>query len=267
MTPLSLGIETKGGVFTKLIERNTTIPTKKSEVFSTADDNQTPVEIHVLQGEREMATDNRTLGKFDLIGIPPAPRGVPQIEVTFDIDANGILHVSARRTSGPATSRRSRSRPRAACREDEIEQDGARRRVARRRGPAPAPGGRRPQRGRGADLRGRASSSRTTATRSTRTVPRRPRGRDRAARRPPRPARTPTTCEAKTGGPDRRACTGSPRRSTARRPPSRRPRSGNGGATPTDDTVEDAEYEVIDEDAPKASDATASPMRQDRHAR
>ncbi len=96
VTPLSLGIETKGGVFTKLIERNTTIPTKKSEVFSTADDNQNQVEIHVLQGEREMATYNRTLGKFNLVGIPPAPRGVPQVEVTFDIDANGIVHVGAK---------------------------------------------------------------------------------------------------------------------------------------------------------------------------
>ena len=96
VTPLSLGIETKGGVFTKLIERNTTIPTRKSEVFSTADDSQTQVEIHVLQGEREMATYNRTLGKFNLVGIPSAPRGVPQIEVTFDIDANGIVNVSAK---------------------------------------------------------------------------------------------------------------------------------------------------------------------------
>jgi molecular chaperone DnaK len=96
VTPLSLGIETLGGVMTKLIERNTTIPTKKSEIFSTAADNQTAVSIHVLQGEREMASYNRTLGKFDLIGLPPAPRGVPQIEVTFDIDANGIVHVSAK---------------------------------------------------------------------------------------------------------------------------------------------------------------------------
>jgi molecular chaperone DnaK len=96
VTPLSLGIETLGGVTTVLIPRNTTIPTKKSETFSTADDNQTTVEIHVLQGEREMARDNRTIGKFQLTGIPPAPRGMPQIEVTFDIDANGILHVSAR---------------------------------------------------------------------------------------------------------------------------------------------------------------------------
>ncbi len=96
VTPLSLGIETKGGVFTKLIERNTTIPTRKSEVFSTADDNQNQVEIHVLQGEREMASYNRTLGKFNLVGIPSAPRGVPQVEVTFDIDANGIVNVSAK---------------------------------------------------------------------------------------------------------------------------------------------------------------------------
>ena len=96
VTPLSLGIETLGGVFTKLIERNTTIPTRKSEIFSTASDNQTSVEVHVLQGERPMAPDNRTLGKFHLIGIPPAPRGMPQVEVAFDIDANGIVNVSAK---------------------------------------------------------------------------------------------------------------------------------------------------------------------------
>ena len=96
VTPLSLGIETLGGVFTKLIERNTTIPTRKTEIFSTAADNQTSVEIHVLQGERPMARDNRTLGKFHLVGIPPAPRGMPQVEVTFDIDANGIVNVSAK---------------------------------------------------------------------------------------------------------------------------------------------------------------------------
>ncbi len=96
VTPLSLGIETLGGVTTRIIERNTTIPTKKSQVFSTASDNQTAVSIHVTQGEREMAADNKTLGRFELVGIPPAPRGVPQVEVTFDIDANGIVHVTAK---------------------------------------------------------------------------------------------------------------------------------------------------------------------------
>jgi molecular chaperone DnaK len=96
VTPLSLGIETLGAVFTKLIERNTTIPTKKSQIFSTASDNQPAVTIHVLQGEREMAAGNKTLGQFELVGIPLAPRGIPQIEVTFDIDANGIVHVSAK---------------------------------------------------------------------------------------------------------------------------------------------------------------------------
>jgi molecular chaperone DnaK len=96
VTPLSLGIETLGGVFTRIIDRNTTIPTKKSQVFSTAEDNQNAVTIRVFQGEREMAADNKLLGQFDLVGIPPAPRGVPQIEVTFDIDANGIVNVSAK---------------------------------------------------------------------------------------------------------------------------------------------------------------------------
>jgi molecular chaperone DnaK len=96
VTPVSLGIETLGGVFTRMIDRNTTIPTKKGQTFSTADDNQNAVTIRVFQGEREMAGDNKLLGQFDLVGIPPAPRGVPQIEVTFDIDANGIVHVTAK---------------------------------------------------------------------------------------------------------------------------------------------------------------------------
>ena len=115
VTPLSLGIETLGGVLTKLIERNTTIPTKKSETFSTAEDSQTTVEIHVLQGEREMAVYNKTIGKFQLTGIPPAPRGMPQVEVTFDIDANGILHVTAK-DSATGKEQKSASRRPAACR-------------------------------------------------------------------------------------------------------------------------------------------------------
>jgi molecular chaperone DnaK len=106
VTPLSLGIETKGGVFTKLIERNTTIPTRKAEVFTTAEDNQPSVEVHVLQGESEMALYNKTLGKFQLVGIPPAPRGMPQIEVAFDIDANGIIHVTAKDLGGACVSDR-----------------------------------------------------------------------------------------------------------------------------------------------------------------
>jgi molecular chaperone DnaK len=120
VTPLSLGIETLGGVCTRLIERNTTIPTKKSQIFSTAADSQTAVSIHVLQGEREMAPDNKTLGRFELVGIPPAPRGVPQIEVTFDIDANGIVHVSAK-DLGTGKEQSIRITASSGLEEDEIE--------------------------------------------------------------------------------------------------------------------------------------------------
>jgi len=120
VTPLSLGIETLGGVFTKLIERNTTIPTKKTQIFSTAADGQTAVSIHVLQGEREMAGQNRTLGRFDLVGIPAAPRGVPQIEVVFDIDANGILHVSAK-DLGTNKEQKIRIESSSGLKEDEIK--------------------------------------------------------------------------------------------------------------------------------------------------
>jgi len=120
VTPLSLGIETLGGVFTRLIERNTTIPTRKSQIFSTAADNQTAVSVHVLQGEREMATQNRTLGRFDLVGIQPAPRGVPQIEVAFDIDANGIVHVSAK-DLGTGKEQKIRIESSSGLSEDEIE--------------------------------------------------------------------------------------------------------------------------------------------------
>ena len=153
VTPLSLGIETLGGVMTTLIGRNTTIPTRKSEIFSTATDNQTSVEVHVLQGERQMARDNRTLGRFHLVGLPPAPRGVPQIEVAFDIDANGIVNVTAKDVatgkeqkitiSGLVRSQQGRRRP-----------HGEGRRSARRRGQDPARAHRRPQPGRRAGLLG-----------------------------------------------------------------------------------------------------------------
>merc|ERR1712093_483987 len=122
VTPLSLGIETMGGVMTKLIERNSTIPTKKSQIFSTAEDNQSAVTIHVLQGERQMSSANKSLGRFDLSGIPPAPRGTPQIEVTFDIDANGILHVAAQDKARDVTEQITITNDGRSLSKEEIEQ-------------------------------------------------------------------------------------------------------------------------------------------------
>ena len=158
VTPLSLGIETLGGVRTTLIERNTTIPSKKSEIFSTAADSQTSVEVHVLQGERSMARDNRTLGKFQLVGLPPAPRGVPQIEVTFDIDANGIVNVSAK-DKGTGKEQKITITASSGLSKDEVESHDARGGVARRRGQGPEGGHRGPEPGRPGGVRGRADDA------------------------------------------------------------------------------------------------------------
>ena len=176
VTPLSLGIETKGGVMTKIIERNTTIPIRRSEVFTTADDNQPSVMIQVYQGERDFAKDNKSLGNFELTGLPPAPRGVPQIEVAFDIDANGIVHVHAKDL---ATNKEQSMQITggSALGKDDIEPDGQGSRVARRGGPYPSRGGRAAQRGRqpgvpdreadqrerGQDQRGREAAGRVEA--------------------------------------------------------------------------------------------------------
>ena len=219
VTPLTLGIETKGGVMTKLIERNTTIPTRKSEIFSTAEDNQPSVEIHVLQGEREMAAYNKTLGKFQLTGIPPAPRGMPQIEVTFDIDANGILNVGAK-DLGTGKEQKIEIKAGSGPRRVGDRADGQGRRVACRRGPPPARAGRGPQHRRERRLPGREAARR--ARRQGRRRPRRRRSRPRSRRcarcstprTPRRSRRRPTPC--------RRPSTRSPSRST--RPPRSRPR-------------------------------------------
>ena len=172
VTPLTLGIETKGGVMTPLIERNTTIPTRRTEVFTTAEDMQPSVEIHVLQGEREMASYNKTLGKFQLVDLPPAPRGVPQIEVTFDIDANGIVHVSAK---DRATSKEQSMTitGQSSLVEGRHQPDGPRRRGPRRRGQEASRGGRGPQQGRHAPLPDREAAPRAGRARSrARTGPR-----------------------------------------------------------------------------------------------
>ena len=179
VTPLSLGIETKGGVMTKLIERNTTIPTRKAETFSTAEDNQPSVEIHVLQGESEMATFNKTLGKFQLVGIPPAPRGMPQIEVSFDIDANGIIHVNAK-DLGTGIEQQIRIEGGSGLSEDEVSRMVARGRGPCGRGPQAARARRREEHGRAARVPDREGTRR--APRQARRVGRRhDRGADHGA--------------------------------------------------------------------------------------
>ncbi len=248
VTPLSLGIETKGGVFTKLIERNTTIPTKKSEVFSTADDNQNQVEIHVLQGEREMAAYNRTLGKFNLVGIPPAPRGVPQVEVTFDIDANGIVHVGAK-DLGTGIEQKIEIKASSGLSDDEItgmvrdaeshaDEDKRLRRVADARNAAEArvheaerqlkDNGDKVDEEVRRDLQGAIDATKSAAA-----------GEDA------------DDIEAKTG-----SLTDVLHRLSEQvyqKAAAQQEAGSANGAGAADDTVEDAEYEVIDEDAPKAS--------------
>ena len=249
VTPLSLGIETKGGVMTRLIERNTTIPTRRTEVFTTADDNQPSVEIHVLQGEREMASYNKTLGKFQLVDLPPAPRGVPQIEVTFDIDANGIVHVSAkdRATSkeqsmtitGQSLARQGRHQP-----------DGQGRRGPRRGRPPSQGGGRGPQQRRqprlpdreaaqGAgrqDLRRRSAARSRTALADVKDGPGRHRHRGHQDQHRAADERQP--------GVHPEALRAGGRRPTRR--PVRRPAVRPRATAPNDDEVVDAE--IVDED-------------------
>ena len=222
VTPLTLGIETKGGVMTKLIERNTTIPTRKSEVFSTAEDNQPSVEIHVLQGEREMATYNKSLGKFQLTGIPPAPRGIPQIEVAFDIDVNGIVNVSAK-DLGTGKEQKIEIRSGSGLSDDEIKSDGRRRRGARRGRQAPARAGRGAQRRRVGRLPGREAGQ-GPGRADRRRVQARDRGRDQGRQRGrqgrgrgghPRQDRSPADARS-TRSP--RRCTSAPRPSRPRAP-------------------------------------------------
>ena len=234
---------------TKLIERNTTIPTRKSEIFSTAEDNQPSVEIHVLQGEREMATYNKSLGKFQLTGIPPAPRGIPQIEVAFDIDANGILAVSAKDLgTGKEQKIEIKAGSGPVRRRDQAH--GRRRRVARRGRQAAARAGRGPERGRERRLPGREAARRSGRPGRQRVQgpdrgghQGRPRGADLRGR-PPRSARRPRPCRPRsTASPSR--CTSAPRR-----PQADDGAAGNGdGASASSEDEEDVvDAEVVEED-------------------
>ena len=246
VTPLSLGIETKGGVMTKLIERNTTIPTRKSEVFSTAEDNQPSVEVHVLQGESEMATYNKTLGKFQLVGIPPAPRGMPQIEVAFDIDANGIINVSAK-DLGTGNEQQIRIEGGSGLKQDEID-----RMIKEAEAHADEAHKLREL----ADARNKAEALAYQTEKSLKehrekldSTPRRHgRGPDHGAARRARVER-----RRRDQGEDRRAAGGVDggrvRRSTRRRRPRRRRRRARTAtsAHSDDEVIEDADYEVVDE--------------------